>query len=397
MPLPHSSSRDAGAASTSRPLRVAMLTSWDEPCGIADFSRALAEALAPAVDVKVVPLKHGVFRPGYYRGLAAACSDCDVAHVQHEYVYFGGRDPWNNYWPLLARSLRVPYVVTAHTRLRPFSGGPWWKRLLRGTREAAYQAAGWSRFVQGGQFRTARRVLVHTRGHAQALLDLGLDATQVRLVPQGAPSRSLAGNAEAARKRWSISGPIVTIFGFLIPSKGHLLALEAWRRLNPRATLMIAGRPFSEADQPYAQSVARAAQTAGGSVRLTGYLEPQDLADLLAASDLVLLPYLGGTSSYALSVVLAQGRPVLASDLEYFRETAAEHASVAMFKAGDADDLAVNLQRLLAGDQQRQELSRAAQAWATAHAWDRIASQVRAIYAEVLESRSEAGRSSHAR
>ncbi len=368
-----------------RPLRVAMMTSWDEPCGIADFTHSLVDALRPAVDVKVVPLKHGVRRAGYYRNLARACSDCDLAHVQHEYVYFGGRDPWNNYWPLLAKALPVPHVVTVHTRLEPFTGGPWWKRLLRGGREAAYRALGWSRFVQGGQFRTSRRVLVHTRGHFQALLARGLDATQLRLLPQGAPGRPLAARPEAARQRWAISGPIVTIFGFLIPSKGHLLALDAWQRLRPQATLMIVGRPFSDQDQPYAQAVGLAARSAGPSVRLTGYLDPQDLADLLAASDVVLLPYLAGTSSYALSVVLAQGRPVLASDLEYFQEVAREQASVALFRAGDAEDLARQLRDLLADPGRRQALSLAARGWTQAHAWDKVAAQVRSIYAEALE------------
>jgi len=389
MALQNSSSQDLHPA---RPLRVAMLTSWEEPCGIADFTHSLVEALRPAVDVKVVPLKHGVYHAGYYRNLARACSDCDLAHVQHEYVYFGGRDPWNNYWPLLAKALPVPYVVTVHTRLEPFSGGPWWKRLLRASRESVYRAAGWSRFVQGGQFKASRRVLVHTRGHFQALLARGLDAGQLRLLPQGAPARPLAGRPEAARKRWSVDGPIVTIFGFLIPSKGHLLALEAWSRLQPRATLMIVGRPFSEADQPYARAVGLAAQAGGPSVRLTGYLDPQDLADLLAASDVVLLPYLAGTSSYALSVVLAQGRPVLASNLEYFRETTVEHDCVALFRAGDADDLAAQLRTLLADPGRRQALSRAAQSWAQAHAWERVASQVREIYSEALGP----DRSSHA-
>lgn len=385
MPLPNPSPQDLQPApGPARPLRVAMLTSWEEPCGIADFTHSLVEALRPAVDVKVVPLKHGVYRAGYYRSLARACADCDLAHVQHEYVYFGGRDPWNNYWPLLAKSLPVPHVVTVHTRLEPFTGGPAWKRLLRGGREAVYRGLGWSRFVQGGQFKTSRRVLVHTRGHFQSLLAKGLNLAQVRLVPQGAPAQPLAARPEAARKRWSVTGPLVTIFGFLIPSKGHLLALEAWRRLQPQATLMIVGRPFSDADQPYARAVGSAAQAAGPAVRLTGYLDPQDLADLLAASDVVLLPYLAGTSSYALSLVLAQGRPVLASDLEYFKETAAEHACVSLFRAGDAADLAKQLRALLADPGRRQALSQAAQRWVQAHAWEKIAAQVRAIYTEAL-------------
>lgn len=370
----------------SRPLRVAMLTSWDEPCGIADFTRSLVEAFPAGVDVKVVPLKHGVYHAGYYRDLARACSDCDLAHVQHEYVYFGGRDPWNNYWPLLAKSLPVPHVVTVHTRLERFTGGRWWKRLLRGVRETAYSLAGWSRFVQGGQFKTSRRVLVHTRGHYQALLARGLTIAQLRLVPQGAPAKPAAGRPEAARKRWGVNGPIVTIFGFLIPSKGHLLALDAWNRLQPQATLMIVGRPFSDADQPYARAVAKAAQSGGPAVRLTGYLDPQELADLLAASDLVLLPYLAGTSSYALSVVLSQGRPVLASDLEYFKETAAEHACISLFRAGDADDLARQLHALLDDPGRRQALSLAAKRWTQVHAWERIASQVREIYIEALNA-----------
>lgn len=365
-------------------MKIAMLTTWDEPCGIADYAQALVKALQTKMEIKVVPMKHGKHSAAYFRELGRQCNDCDLTHIQHEYIFFGGRDPWNNYWKNLLSTLKTPYIITSHTWLQNFQGGPFWKRILRGWRDALYRISGWSRYLEAGQFAKAEKVLVHTQAYAKALRQRGLPEEKIMVIPQGIPEFLPKGDANRAQRQWSMSGPVVTIFGFLIPSKGHLLALQAWKKLCGQAMLLIVGKPFSKADQAYAAAVQRAADQYKGNVKLTGYLAPPELTDLLAASDVVLMPYLKGTSSYSLSVLLAQGRAVLASDIECFQEIVAQQPCLELFKTGEARDLADHLEGLLANKERRQKLQNAARAWAQEHTWDTIASCLIKVYAEII-------------
>jgi glycosyltransferase involved in cell wall biosynthesis len=371
-------------------MKLAMLTPWKEACGIADYARELVEGLGrgPGLEVEVVPLDAARTDLGFYHELAQRGNQADLVHVQHEYIYFGGLGSRTALWPHLAAALRVPYVVTLHTQLHPATGGPPWMRLARAGRETWRAAIGWTRERAAGQFRGASRVLVHTSGHRQALLDAGLPANRVVVMPDGVPASGPKGSAAAARRRWDLPEAVVTLPGFLNPTKGHQLALEAWDRLDaPEAQLVIAGRAFSERDAVYAREVERWAAARPGRVRVLGYLKESELADLLAASRVVLLPYLQVTASAILARALAQGRAVLASDLESFREMNREEPCVDLFRSGDAADLAARLKGLLADPGRREALSRAAGAWAGKHDWAAVAKSMTALYREVLRGR----------
>ncbi len=364
-------------------MKIAMVTSWREACGIADYAAALVAALREQVDIQVVPVQAGHRRRGYFRELGRACNQADLAHVQHEYIYFGGRDPWSCRWSHFLAGLRVPHLVTAHTLLGEFPGGPWWKRGAKWARRTAYRLSGWTSYLEAGLFAPSRRILVHTASHRQALVARGLPPERVRVVSQGVPAVK-PGKAAAARERWGLSGPVVTLFGFFNPAKGQLLALEAWERAAWPATLVVTGKAFSGRDAAYARRVEQAAARMPGRVRLLGFLPEEALNDLLAASTVVLMPYLRSTSSYALSYALAQGSAVLTSDLPAFREIRERTPCLEMFPSGDAAGLGARLRGLLADETRRNDLRRAAREWAAAHSWGEVARDTLAIYREIL-------------
>src|SRR5436309_2703203 len=117
--------RSAGRASTADsrhrhlepvpPLsRISMLTSWEERCGIAEYSKGLVEALRASVEVDVVPTS---FRPtsrAVSAKMGQALNGAQVAHVQHSYAFFGGMRPRLAGFPDLLAAVRVPLVVTVH-------------------------------------------------------------------------------------------------------------------------------------------------------------------------------------------------------------------------------------------------------------------------------------------
>jgi glycosyltransferase involved in cell wall biosynthesis len=365
-------------------MKIGMVTSWEEACGIADYSQALVEALRPYVDVRVVPIRHGQRRRAYFQEVGEACQGCDLVHIQHEYRLFGGRDPWNYHWQAMRDRLHVPYVVTAHTWLKRFTGGPVWKQGIRFLRDSLYQASGWSHYLEAGQFQDSRCLMVMSASFAREMQKRGIPKDRITTLFQGVPQPAYKGNAQAARQRWSLSGPVVVMFGFLIPSKGHLLALAAWEKIAASATLLIVGRPFSQEDEAYGREVTARAARQSRKVRMTGYLAATDLADLLAAADVVLMPYEGSTSSYSLSVALAHGCPVLASDIDCFREIYDQRPCLALFRAGDAGDLARQLETLLFQADQRKKLKQEARAWVGDHSWDRVARILLKVYEDAI-------------
>src|SRR5262249_61933350 len=93
---------------------VSMVTSWEERCGIAEYSKGLVAALEPSVAVKVVP---ATFRPSpaaVYTAMGRALNVGQVAHVQHSYAFWGGVRPRWGGFPNLLRAVRLPLVVTGH-------------------------------------------------------------------------------------------------------------------------------------------------------------------------------------------------------------------------------------------------------------------------------------------
>src|SRR5437868_1309961 len=101
-------------------MRAGLLTSWDERCGIAEYSRELVAELRRRVEVDVVPATFKRSPRHVYAAMGQALNSGDVAHVQHSYAFFGGMHPLRCGWPALARAVRRPLVLTVHELdLRP--------------------------------------------------------------------------------------------------------------------------------------------------------------------------------------------------------------------------------------------------------------------------------------
>src|SRR5262245_24606515 len=94
----------------SAPVHVAMLTSTGERCGIAAYSRALAEALGGKVELEVVPVEEGVSPAALAR-----LNGAELVHIQHEYSFWGSALPGRSRLPELVAGLRRPQIMTAHT------------------------------------------------------------------------------------------------------------------------------------------------------------------------------------------------------------------------------------------------------------------------------------------
>lgn len=126
--------------------------------------------------------------------------------------------------------------------------------------------------------------------------------------------------------------------GDLKSYKGIDVAIDAMRSLGDEYRLVIAGRPE---DSAYTNRVRQACADDSRITLIERVLTDGEFAELVRASDAVLLPYRGITSSGSLLAAFTLERAVLASDLPYFREIVTpEPQAAVLFAAGDPPSLA---------------------------------------------------------
>src|SRR5690242_20692561 len=100
-------------------MRVAMLTTVGEQCGIGSYAGALIAGLRtlPDMEVEVVPITRGRQPTEHYVTQAELLNapDIDVVHIQHEHGFWGGIRPNASAFWELRYLIQKPLVLTAHT------------------------------------------------------------------------------------------------------------------------------------------------------------------------------------------------------------------------------------------------------------------------------------------
>jgi glycosyltransferase involved in cell wall biosynthesis len=184
----------------------------------------------------------------------------------------------------------------------------------------------------------------------QFVTRFGGDRRNVRVMPIGnydpvaLPPRATRAEVLAARGL-DPARPTFLCHGALRPYKRYDVAVEAFRRLGPGYQLLVSGVEAV----PETVAGLRAAGAGLGHVRLdVGRTSDQELADLFAATDGLILPYGKITGSSALITAWTFGRGTISSDLPHFREMAAlcDRAGLT-FPVGNADGLAQAVRRFL--------------------------------------------------
>jgi teichuronic acid biosynthesis glycosyltransferase TuaC len=194
----------------------------------------------------------------------------------------------------LARSLDIPFSVTARG-----SDIHYWMTqpaVARQLLEAGHAADG---------------LLAVSAAIGKVMADYGFPAERIRLHYTGVDRvRFRLRDREEAKAQLGVSGPLLVTIGALIPGKGQRDAILAAERI-PEATLLLAG------DGPDRRMLEALIGERGlaDRVRLLGNVSRDEVADLLAAADVMVLP----TRSEGLANVwveaLVSGTPVVTTDV----------------------------------------------------------------------------------
>jgi glycosyltransferase involved in cell wall biosynthesis len=241
-----------------------------------------------------------------------------VVHVQYGTDVFGLDDRLPRLCGTLVR-MGIPSAVTLHTVL---------------PRATAIAVLGWN----AGRFYRAlaatARIVVHQKaGQRDVLEGWGVPRAATAVIPHGTPAAP-AIDRESARRRLAIpaTAQLLLCLGFLHPLKNVHVAVAAVSRLiarRPDVRLVIAGCVRGDAflDRQYARwlrgFIARRGLDRHVHLR-EEFLTDDAMDDLLAAADVLLLPYWEpyGSASGIVHLAFAATTPMLCSRSVKFAEVA---------------------------------------------------------------------------
>jgi phosphatidylinositol alpha-mannosyltransferase len=162
------------------------------------------------------------------------------------------------------------------------------------------------------------------------------------------------------------------------PRKGLHVLLRAWPEVRRRtgARLRIAG-----ADPLAVRLLLTRLRVPDEGIDVLGFLSQDDLTDELASAKALVAPSLGGESfGMVLTRAFACATPVVASDIEGYRDVMTTETSVPV-PPGDPSALADAMAALVADETRREALGSAARELAVArYSWDDIARRLLGIY-----------------
>ena len=324
-------------------LRTAIVSTYPpRACGIGTFAADVRAALLGVNGIErvekvvVVNQPSRPQRPGLVATITEAVRgdyvraarilgrlDVDVVLLQHEYGIFGGRD--GEYVLSLAEKLSQPLVVTLHTVL---------------SEPTPHQAGVLTDLCEQAELvivmtDTARRLLVASEI---------CPADKVRVVPHGAPAVLARRAAAYAEERTTETAGddrfLLSTFGLISAGKGLETVIEALPAIverHPEVMYVIAGRTHPDIAHREGERYRLKLEQAVLDLGLEEHVEFDDrflaideIADLLAATDVFVTPYRGREqiASGALTFGIAAGCGVVSTPYWYAQDILASGAGV---------------------------------------------------------------------
>ncbi len=372
--------------------KVAMVSTWNSRCGIAENTRYLLDQASGSLDVEVlanngveildVASEVGVSRCWSDRWSpeldelrdALRLSDADVVHFQFNFGFF----ELQHLAQLINDELpRRAVVMSLHrTKDIEIDGELVSLSEIRSTL---------SRMDQ---------LIVHQRSDAMNLIEMGI-IDNVRVVPLGTAPCPPVTPAQARQAMGLVDRPVIGTFGFLLGHKGTLELLGVVDALRSEFSglclLALCARHPDVRSADYEDTVRGEIERRGledNVILETNYLPDQVARTLLRGVDVIVLPYqeTHESSSAALRFVLPLERPIIATDLAIFADS-----REALFLVEPDDPVALEgaVRRVLFDPELAGDLAGRAAASARHSRWGRVVGDHREIYA--------AARANHAR
>lgn len=266
------------------------------------------------------------------------------------------------YGAAAARWIGIPHIITMHGSQYVTSK---WRRqmLLR-----------WA-------FRSSTTTVAVSHDTKRHLMkELSLEDGALRVVQNGVPVRR--GDRAVVRAELGLSDQhtLVLAVGSLVPRKGHAVLIEALATLGAGPWMLAIAGGGAERDRLRAL-----AESKGLAAHVTLLGHREDVPDLLAASDIFVMPSLWEGLPLALLEAMLAGKPVIASRTSGIPEAVSDGVDGLLTTPGSVAELAGVLRTVLDDPRTRERLGAAALARATAtFTLDAMADGYEAVFRDAL-------------
>lgn len=206
--------------------------------------------------------------------------------------------------------------------------------------------------------------------------------TAIHEAPRQTFQRASALESRNVRTRLGIEDDFLLFVGTLEPRKNLLTLLKAFAevlRTTVRVQLVIAGGEgwLMEDTLAYVDSA-----NIGERIRLTGYLNDEELRALYSSCGAFVYPSLYEGFGLPPLEAMACGAPVIAGRIAALQETLGDAAI--LVEPLDVQTLARTIGELLQNEKQRQKLSQAGVNRAAEFSWDKTAKRTHAVYQDLM-------------
>lgn len=325
-------------------MHVAFIGPWQVKCGVTDYMQALKRQLDAFADMQIVKFSATMSRKGVLE-LCDQINNADIAHIQYCPDYYG-------YWRcpkmlfnfmFFIKHIRIPIVITAHDLIHYI---PFYKLEELNLKRIFYNTimvpfvnlTPFGKFMRGRFLDIADRLIVHIGVDKLFLESLNISAHKISLLYPGVPEIEMK-SSESVREELGLkSQRLITIFGFIRPCKGYEMAITAMKELPQDVVLIIAGGLRDKGFSSYLEELKMLISSLGleERVKITGYLDIEKIISILGVSDIILFPYrLITPASYAFSYAIAAKRPIVTSNIDFFREIEEKYSAVRTFECND--------------------------------------------------------------
>ena len=297
------------------------------------------------------PLAIRLFDAAYRPALKRALQNVDVIH------YSGtGRELLGFVAARMARERGCPFVVTSHLHRDAWGDGPLDLQL----------------------YRQADQYIALTQQEEEHVVHRGLSPDRVTVIGHGVNVAG-TGDAERARAKLEIDGPLIFFLGRRTAYKGYGRLLEAasrvWNAVSD-AHIVVAG---PEADDTERLQSRYASTRADARFHDLGFVSDAMREDLYAASDIFCLPSSGEAYGLVYLEAWAYETPVVAQRIPTTEELIGGTGG-GLLTDGSAEGLAEALVHLLQYPHEREQLGRAGRTKAKDHTWSRVAQLLTDVY-----------------
>jgi glycosyltransferase involved in cell wall biosynthesis len=372
--------------------KVAMVTTWNSRCGVAENSSKIVTNAGDRVSFEIFAEKQSeIVNPELEAGVvrnwisrwspeldqldgALQLFDPDVVHIQFNLGFF----ELERLAGLIRRQLESrAVVITFHrTRDTKIDGELTSLGSIRSALEQADQ------------------LIVHQESDARILEGFGL-TSNVSIVPIGCAPPVDISVSEARDALRLGDRRIVATFGFLLPHKGllELLAsIDSLRIDTPDICLLALCARHPDVNSRLYEEVVRKEieerNLSNNVLLITDYLPEDTIRAVLRSADAIVLPYreTEESSSAAIRFVLPLERPVIATDLQIFADC---RDAILTIEPNDPSAIEDAMRRVLNDEELADDLANRARLFAKRLRWSRIITEHREIYAAARRSYRE--------